>query len=297
MAFDRPVCRPGRIPGARRNRVPPQGQGARRCQAPRPSASLPAESRRARTSSPVSQHTSHSPTSASPLRIRDVPQHPGQPLRGADSEPRYRLTPQQLALVRETLLKTLLETLPETLLATLPDPLLRPFAHPFDQRHPHVLQCHLRSEPRTARHEPLGNLQHPVGQRPPQSGVLRAAQPVPQHLRHRDEIGRRTDSLQPDHRRHQIAARQIVFLRMPLVKHPVPLRWTVRAQLPFHGLDQFAHLLRRPPRRCAVVHHHRQHQRQQQPAGVRRPPLVTGELLVQKARVGKDAQRHPGVVP
>ena len=64
-AFDRPACRPGRIPGARRNRVPPQGQGARRCQAPRPSASLPAESRRARTSSPVSQHTSHSPTSAS----------------------------------------------------------------------------------------------------------------------------------------------------------------------------------------------------------------------------------------
>ena len=65
LAFDRPACRPGRIPGARRNRVPPQGQGARRCQAPRPSASLPAESRRARTSSPVSQHTSHSPTSAS----------------------------------------------------------------------------------------------------------------------------------------------------------------------------------------------------------------------------------------
>ena len=92
------------------------------------------------------------------------------------------------------------------------------------------------------------------------------------------------DPLQQGHRRHEIAARQIVFPDMPLVKHAVALRRPIRRERFVHRLDQLAHLQHRLPRRLAVVQHDR-HCHRQPAMFVQHRRLVPGQLLVQEARV------------
>ena len=70
----------------------------------------------------------------------------------------------------------------------------------------------------------------------------------------------------------------------------------IRGQHLVPRLDQIVHLTRRPPRRRAVVDHHRQHDRQPAPF-VQARGFVADQLLIQEARVGEDAKRHPRVTP
>ena len=117
----------------------------------------------------------------------------------------------------------------------------------------------------------------------------RSRQPVDQGIHRPLQVRRRAAVLQPHHRRHQVAPRQIVIPATPSVKHEVPLRGLIPRQVASHRRDQLRHVDRRRPGPAPVVEHHGQHR--WQPA-VRAHGSAPDEVLIQQPRVDEDAQRH-----
>ena len=186
-------------------------QSPRECDLPRDvprspcrSASSAAGSTRARNSSPVSQRTSHSPTSARSSGSAMPASTPDT--RSAVSAPN-RDTAKRRNSARSCSRPCSMPSL-TPLFVAFTKPLLRPFGHPLDQCHSHTLQCPHRRRLRIARREMPRQPPYPIGERSLQLIIIiQVSQPLHQPPRHPHQVIRRTALLQPQHRRHQVRCR------------------------------------------------------------------------------------------